>query len=123
MGIIGVQTSISARPMRVSLQSPGVSVPDGDGGWTQGWGDLNPPAVFAKVQPATARDIERLSAGTTLATATHLVFMPFHKDVSTLSRLSWVDDAGRTHTANVTGVVNVDERCRELIVGVVEVVD
>jgi head-tail adaptor len=122
MGIIGVQTGIRFRPRRISLDAPGAAVPDGDGGYTQTFAPLTPPTMFAEVRPASARDLENLIAGTVLSTATHLITLPFHPGVTTTTRVQWTDDALRPHTANVTAVINVDERCVELVLGATEVV-
>jgi len=121
--MIGMRSaSIADRPHRVSLTGPGgVPVPDGDGGFTVTAAALDPPAVWAQITPATAADLERLAAGTVLASATLLVTMPFHAGVNTNTQLAWTDAFLRPHAANVVGVVNVDERCRELIVGAVEI--
>jgi head-tail adaptor len=120
--MIGVQTPNSARIQRVSLDAPGPPVSDGDGGFTQTYAPLTPPALWGEIKPATVRDIEQLASGTVLSAATLLVFVPFHPDVTTQTRVTWTDNAKRSHTANVVGLVNVDERCRELVLGVVEVV-
>lgn len=120
--MIGVTSSVSQRVRRVALDAPGSPIPDGDGGYTQTYAPLDPPAVFAQVEQATAYSIERLSAGTILSTATHLVTLPFHPAVTTQTRVQWTDDALRPHTANVTAVINVEERSRTLVLGVVEVV-
>jgi head-tail adaptor len=114
--------NIGERVRRVTFDVPGKPVPDGDGGYTQGYTPLDPPQLFAKVEPATDRDIERLAAGTTLSTATHLITLPFHPQITTQTRVQWTDDANRPHTANVTAVINVDERCHTLVLGAAEVV-
>ncbi len=110
------------RRLLVTLDAPGPAVPDGDGGYTQGWAPLDPPTVFADVRPASTRDLERVIAGTVQSTATHLVTLPFHPGVTTTTRVRWTDEAQRPHTANVTAVVNVDERCVEMVLGAMEVV-
>jgi len=122
--MIGVRrASIGERAHRVALTGPGgEAVPDGDGGYTVVPAPLDPPAVWAQITPATTADLERLAAGTVLASATLLVTMPFHPGVNNNTQLAWTDAAQRPHTANVVGVVNVDERCVELIVGAVELV-
>jgi hypothetical protein len=120
MGLIGMQTPISARAQRVSLDAPGPPVPDGDGGYTESFAPLDPPTLDASILPAAVRDIERYAQGTVLASATLLVFMPFHPGVTIQTRVSWTDNYLRPHTASVVGIVNVDERCKELVLGVVE---
>jgi head-tail adaptor len=120
---IGVAASINERTRRVTLDAPGPPVPDGDGGYTQDYAPLDPPALFAKVEPATAHSLERLTAGTITTTITHVLTLPFHPTITTATRVQWTDDARRPHTANVTAVNNVDERCITLVLGAVEVVD
>jgi head-tail adaptor len=95
---------------------------DGDGGSTEVVTPLVPPTRRAEIKPATARDLERLTAGTVISTETLLVTMPFHPLVTTKTRVAWTDLVGRAHTANVTGVNNPDGRCRELVLVAVEVV-
>lgn len=109
--------SISDRPHRVTLQNPGPAVPDGDGGFTQSWTDLVPPAWSVKIAPATAADLERVTAGTVLATATHVVTGPYRPDITTLTRALF---NGRQFA--VTGVSDPEERHVETIAICVEVV-
>jgi len=117
---IGVSVSIGARVRRVQLDGTGDPVPDGDGGFTEGIAPLDPPFMSAQVQPASARDLERFTSGTVAVTATHMITMPFHPGATTKTRVQWTDDANRPHTANVTGVINVDERCHTTILVVAE---
>jgi len=98
------------------------TVADGDGGFTEVITPLVPPTRRAEIKPATARDLERVTAGTTLSTESLLITMPFHPLVTTKTRVTWTDLAGRAHSANLTGVNNPEERCRELICVAVEVV-
>jgi SPP1 family predicted phage head-tail adaptor len=102
---------------RVSLANSGDPVADGDGGYTQAFAALTPPVVWAAIQPAAARDLERLAAGTVLATATHLVTMRHHAGVTTQTRITF-----GTRLFAVTGVVNPEERNIETIALCVEVV-
>jgi len=111
------KASVAERPHRVTLQNPGPAVPDGDGGFTQTWTDLVPPALYVKIAPATAREVERLAAGTVLATATHIVTGPYHAGVTTKTRIVF---NGRVFS--VTGVANPDERNVETIAICAEVV-
>jgi head-tail adaptor len=97
-------------------------VPDGDGGYTDVPADLSPSTAYAEITPATARDLERLVAGTVESTDSLLVTMDYHPSVTTKTRLTWTDPAGLPHVASVTGVNNPDQRCRELILVAVEVV-
>lgn len=124
--MIGVATGIRDRAHRVTFTNPGSgpAVPDGDGGYVPPASQaLDPPTVSAKITTATTADLESLSSGSVLAKATHLCFMPFHPHVSTLTRATWTDAAGRAHSASVTGVIDPDQLGRELVVGLVEVVE
>lgn len=98
------------------------TTPDSDGSYTNTLTPLVPPTRRASIEPATARDLERLTAGTVIATESLIVTMPFHPQVTTKTQLTWTDRAGRAHVANVTGVNNPEQRCRELICVAVEVV-
>ena len=102
-------TSVGARPHRVTVQNGG-TVPDGDGGYTEGWNDAAPPQLSVSIQPATARDLERVAAGTVVANATHIVHAPYHPQITVKSRLIF-----NTRTFNVLGVANVEERSAELV--------
>jgi SPP1 family predicted phage head-tail adaptor len=110
-------TSVGERPHRITLQDPGLPVPNGDGGFTQSWVDLVPPSVSAKVAPATAADLERVGAGAVLATATYIVTLPYHPQLQTKSRVLF---NGRIF--HVVGVATPEERNVETIALCVEVV-
>lgn len=110
-------TGVGARPHRVTLQNPGPAVPDGDGGFTQSWVDLTPPALSMEIKPATARDLEHVTAGTVIAQATHLVTGPFHAGVTTKTRVLF---NGREF--HVVGVADPEERHVELVLVCVEIV-
>jgi len=114
--------SRGARRHLVSLSGPGPKVFDGDGGYTEPPVSLSPATRFAEIKPATARDLERVAAGTVMSTNTVLVSMDFHPSVNTKTMLAWTDQAGIAHSAAVTGVHNTEMRCVELILVAVEVV-
>lgn len=101
---------------RLTLERPGATTPDGDGGYTQTWLPLNPSEAWASIEAATARALERLVSNTVTVQATHIVKMRYHPDLDVTCRLSWVDRARRTHTANVTDVTDVDQLGEELTV-------
>jgi SPP1 family predicted phage head-tail adaptor len=90
---------------KVAVDNPGESVPDGDGGFTTGWAPADPPIVEASIEAASVRALERETAGTVAATATHLIRTRYHKGITTLSRLTF---EGRIF--EVQTVINVDER-------------
>lgn len=92
------------------------TVPDGDGGMTETWVDLEPPWAVA-IQPATVRDLERNTAGTIVATATHIIRGRYRPDVTVEARMVF---NGRTF--RITGVANPKERDLELWLFAVETV-
>lgn len=101
---------------RVTFQNPGAAVPDGDGGYTQTWTDL--AEWYVSIQPASARDLERVAAGTVIATATHIIRGRYLAGVSTQTRMVF---NGRTF--EITGVSNLEERNILMELVAVEVVD
>lgn len=113
---IAPKTSVSDRPHRIVLQNP-VSAPDGEGGFIEAWTDLSPAAVQSKIAPATAADLERVTAGTIISQASHIVTFPFHPGVTTQTRILY---NGRRF--NVSGVADPEERHVETIALCVEVV-
>jgi SPP1 family predicted phage head-tail adaptor len=116
--MIAPKTGVADRPHRVTLQNPGPPVQDTDGGYAQTWTDLTPPTMSARIAPATAAALERVTAGATvLSAATHIVTMPYHPQVTTKTRIIF---SGRTLT--VTGVSNPEERNIETIAVCEEVV-
>jgi SPP1 family predicted phage head-tail adaptor len=99
-----------ARRHAITLQAPGAPVSDGDGGFVQTWADLDPAQVFASIVPATARDLERVAAGTVITTATHLVSMPYHPQLTRETRIRF-----GTRTLEVADIKNPEERNVELL--------
>lgn len=120
-------TTINQKRTRVTLQAPGPAVPDGDGGFTQTWADLAPAQVQASIAPATARNLERVPAGTTMATAAYLVTIGYRPDVTTRTRV--LIPPGRTRVLlpasrplSVVSVSDPDNDQRELELICTEVV-
>jgi SPP1 family predicted phage head-tail adaptor len=99
------------------LQNPGTAAADGDGGFTQTYADLSPRTLWVGIEPATALKLERLAAGSSIASATHIVTGAYHAGVTTKTRLT----VG-ARTFYVIGVVNPEERNRELVMVCTEVV-
>lgn len=110
-------TGAGQRRHYVTLQNPGTVTPDGDGGYTATTVWLQPPTAYAFIQPATARDLERVAAGTVIATSTHVITLPYHAGVTTQTVITY---NGRRFA--VTGVSNPEEQNRETICTAVEVV-
>jgi SPP1 family predicted phage head-tail adaptor len=99
------------RDKRVTLANPGGTVPDGEGGYVEGWVPLDPPEMLARINPASATDMERAAAGTQLVTAMHMIEMLYHPGVTVETRITY----GARHF-QVTSVRNPDEQNRELII-------
>jgi head-tail adaptor len=89
----------------VSLKNPGDSINDGQGNSTTPWFDLNPATAYARVEPATASSLERVTVGAVMAVGTHIVTMDYHPQVNTKTRMTF---EGRT--LYVKGVHNWEER-------------
>jgi len=82
-----------------------VSNPDGDGGTVDTWVDLDPATWLVAIVPAAVRDLERLTVGTIVATATHVITGRYRPDVAIDGRMLF---QGREF--RITGVRNLDER-------------
>jgi SPP1 family predicted phage head-tail adaptor len=91
----------------VRFQTP-ASVPDGDGGYTDTWADLD-PLWPVDIRPATVRDLERLTAGTIVAAATHVIAARYRPDVQIDARMLF---NGREF--RITGIANLEERGIEM---------
>jgi SPP1 family predicted phage head-tail adaptor len=90
----------------VTLEQPGDPVPDGLGGFTEEWTPLDPPTWYCAIQPAAARDMERLvAAGVVQTTAAHLLAGEYHPGITTETRLTF---EGRSF--RVQSVRDLDER-------------
>jgi SPP1 family predicted phage head-tail adaptor len=108
---------IGQRRHLVTFQNPGPAVPDGDGGFAQTWTDLVPASGWVAIVPATAKDLERVTADTVLAAASHILTGPYHPQVTTQTRVTF-----GTRTFSVTGVSNREERNIEMVLVCTEVV-
>src|SRR5262245_10120030 len=95
---------------RVTLTGPGTGQTTNDEGETVPAPPvpLTPPTWWCSILPATARDLERTTAGATLTTATFILEGAYHAGITTQTRFT--RDDGRVLYAN--GVQNVEERDR-----------
>ena len=93
----------------VTFDEPSDPVPDGEGGYTQTPVPLDPPTWYVRVRPATARDAEKVTAGTVITHVSHIVHGRWHPGVTTRARMYH-----KGHTYQITSVVNVDDRDREM---------
>ena len=83
--IIGPTIGIAARSHRVDIWNPmGAPVPD-DGEYIQDYAAVG--HVYAAIEPATAQRMERLTRAGSMASATHIVTMPYTKLLTARSRL------------------------------------
>lgn len=111
------RTPTGKRRHLVTLTNPGAAVPDGDGGFTQTQTALDPADWWVRIEPATVRDLERVTAGTVLSTASHVVTGPYRSDVNTTTQIT---HEGRLFS--VVGVADPEEMHVETIAICVEVV-
>lgn len=102
---------------RVLFQTPGPNVDNGDGGWTNTWSDVAPGAWMVSIEPATARDLERVAFGTVLSTNTYIVKGRYLAGVNTTTRMVF-----NARTFSITGVANIEERSIDMELVAVEVV-
>lgn len=110
-------TSAGLRPHFITLSTAGTPVPDGEGGFTQTAQLLTPSHVWARISPASARDLERVAGNAVQSNATHVVMMPYHAGVTTQTVITF-----GTRTFAVTGVSNPEEANRETVCVCVEMV-
>ena len=99
------RNSIGQQRWLVTFEDPDPPVPDGEGGYLQTWTAVVPPTWFVRVRPATARDAERVTAGTVITHVSHVVYGRFHPGVSTRTRM-----IHKGQTYHVTSVINVEDR-------------
>ena len=98
-----VEMSVGERGHKVLLENQGGSVPDGDGGFVEGWVEV--ATVWGRVSPASAADLRRVVAGTVTALLPYLVVVPYVPGVTTQTRITY---HGRFFA--LQAVRNVDER-------------
>ena len=108
-------SSAGRRDKRVLLENPGAQVPDGEGGWTEGWAPLTPPQMYVHLAPATQSDLERVASGTVISSATHVISLPYHPGVTIETRLRYTEPGRAERLFAVTALRNPDEADRELV--------
>ena len=110
-------TSAGKRDKLVDIQVPdGDAVPDGDGGFSQEFRTLRAD-VFASIEPATARGLERFRSNTVISTASHIVTIPYIVGVTTDAQLRY-----GSRVLQVRGYANPNEDNVELILACEEIV-
>lgn len=95
---------------------PLVTTPDGQGGFTQTLTTNDPPWPCA-IRPASQRDLERITSGTTITVATSIVEGDYRADITTATQLLF-----GSRTLYVNDVRNVEERNVTLILACSEAV-
>jgi SPP1 family predicted phage head-tail adaptor len=102
-------TSSGRRIHWVQLQNPdGDPVPTGDGEYTQEHKTF--ANHFASIDPATAQKLERFASSVPVASATHIVVIPFEQNVSTLTQVRY----GK-RLFHIVGYADPEERHIELV--------
>lgn len=101
----------------IGVANPSTPVPDGDGGYTEAWAPATPATIAAAIQAASTRDLERVTGGAVLTTATHLIRCRFHPQLSTLSRVTF-----RDRVFEVQSVSDVDARQVAMILICAEII-
>jgi len=109
------QTAVGTHRHLVTVQGPTAPVADGDGGSTVTWVNLVPPTWYCSIDPATARDLERVAAGSVISTASHIITGRYHPQITVATRIVF-----ETRVFEVTGVSNPEEREIRTIVTAVE---
>jgi hypothetical protein len=99
------------------VEGPGPSVADGQGGFTESWVPLDPPAWWCAIASAAVRNSERVMEQTITTSASHLLTGDFHPQLSTASRL-WIPDpdTGTDRRFDVVSVTRQGERRFTLLV-------
>jgi SPP1 family predicted phage head-tail adaptor len=103
----------------LTLQSPGVEVPDGRGGWTAT--PVPIADVLGEVVPATAGRMEQAIGSAMQASASHVVTIRYLAGVTVKSTIVF-HDSGRDRRFTVSGVSDPDERHQYLVLACEEVV-
>ena len=104
----------------VALSNAGPRVRNNDGTYDTPREPLTPATAWASVEIASPKAMEQVARETTIGTATHLVTIPYHPQVTLQTQVTWTDRFARDHTANVVGYSNPDQKCIETVMLCVE---
>lgn len=83
----GQTLAIGAYREWVTIQTMSPAVPDGDGGYTSGWTDAGDWAV--DIRPASVASLERLTGGTVLTVASHVLTGRYRPEVTRDGRVRY----------------------------------
>jgi hypothetical protein len=108
-------TLVGERLHMVRLIGQGPTVPDGEGGWTQGPVALAPEWWLCRLQPATVADLQRLTAGTAVTNASFIARGPYHPGITTDTEIEFAAATGAVRRLYVNGVISPDERGIETV--------
>jgi len=97
----------------VIFQDPGPALPDGAGGYTQTWMDLEPGTWRVSVRTAAASDLERVAAGTVMSQGASIVAGHYHPGVSTKTRMLY---NGKTYSVTAARYLDTLPPSMELAV-------
>ena len=109
-----VQVAAGRRDKRFTLMNPGEMVPDGGGGWTETPAILADP-IYGELQPASVRDLERMMPNVVVASASHVVTIPYVPGVTLVSTLVFHDPRSGDRTFSIAGLIDPDERHIQLV--------
>jgi head-tail adaptor len=96
----------------LTISNPGEMVPDGGGGWTETPAVLG--QVYGEIVPASVRDLERSMPNIVIASASHIVTIPYVAGVTLVSTVVF-HDTGGDRTFSIAGISDPEERHVELV--------
>lgn len=108
MGFVASPVGVALKRHRVQLEAP-TTVPDNQGGYTEGWAPLTPPTLNVAIREASGGDLERTRAGTVTATATHVLTGDHHPQITTKTRITF-----GARVFSVVGLTNRDQAGAEI---------
>jgi len=94
----------------VQHRGPNAANPTNPGVPTPTWIDATPRDWYVAIEPATARSLERIASGSTIAQASHVVTGPYRADIKVNDRVVYT---GRPFS--VIGVATPEEKQLETI--------
>jgi len=111
---VTTQVAAGRRIHRFTLQGPGEMVSDGAGGYTEEAVTLADP-IYGEILPASVRDLERTMPNVVVASASHIVTIPYVPGLSLTSTLTFHDPREGDRTFSIGGIVDPDERHIQLV--------
>lgn len=112
-----MKNSIGEMRHQVVVENP-TRTADAEGGYTDAWSAASPSPVWARLEPATPSNVERLVGNTVSAPITHVVTMRYHAGITAKTRLTFEN----SRVFYVRGLQNVSEKDRWLVLACEEIV-